>query len=188
VNSPPALTAPQATTRPPVWTRRVWLLVDERTPPPAELAAHLLVRHLEALTFGSPTSGTLAETTDRPLGSHQILRLPSATVSWPDGSRLTGTPVVPKIAIQARPESRQALLTLTDPAALPALITETDRPRANEAALMAGIPPELLSPTSPPAHPVRPDPVLQQAVDLLQTSTLLKLDVPEEIKRAQPGR
>ena len=47
---------------------------------------------------------------------------------------------------------------------------------------MAGTPPELS--TSHPTAALRPDPVLQQALDLLETSAVLKLDAPEEIKRA----
>ena len=92
--------------------------------------------------------------------------------------------------VPAAPDSREALLTLTDPAGLPALLLETDRPRRNEAALMAGTPPELTptsQPTSQPTPAPRPDPVLQQALDLLETSALLKLDAPEEIKRPLPG-
>ncbi len=169
------------------WDCRVWLLLDERTTPPAELAAHLLVHHLQALSFGTPTPGTLTETIDRPLGPSHFVRLPAATVSWPDGTRLTGTPLVPQVRVPAVAESRQALLTLTNPTALPALLLETDRPRLNEAALMAGTPPEL-TPSSQPTSAPRPDPVLQQALDLLETSALLKLDAPEEIKRPLPGR
>ncbi len=173
-------------TGPGAWERRVWLLLDERTPPPAELAAHLLVHHLQTLSFGTPTPGTLTETIDRPLGPHHRVRLPAATVFWPDGTRLTGTPLVPQVRVPAAPESRQILLSLTNPTALPALLLETDRPRLNEAALMAGTPPEL-TPTSQPTPSPRPDPVLQQALDLLETSALLKLDAPEEIKRAREG-
>ena len=169
-------------TGPGAWNRRVWLLLDERTPPPAELAAHLLVHHLQALSFGTPTPGTLTETIDRPLGPHHHVRLPAATVFWPDGTRLTGTPLAPQVRVPAAPDSREALLTLTDPAGLPALLLETDRPRRNEAALMAGTPPELS--TSHPTAALRPDSVLQQALDLLETSAVLKLDAPEEIKRA----
>ncbi|MES2467113.1 MAG: hypothetical protein V4675_07415 [Verrucomicrobiota bacterium] len=169
------------------WDRRVWLLLDERIPPPAELAAHLLVHHLQALSFGTPTPGTLTETIDRPLGPSHLVRLPAATVSWPDGTRLTGTALVPQVRVPAAPDSREALLTLTDPAALPALLLETDRPRLNEAALMAATPPELTTTRLPTTAP-RPDPVLQQAIDLLETSALLKLDAPEEIKRPLPGR
>jgi hypothetical protein len=173
-------------TGPLAWDRRVWLLLDERTPPPAELAAQLLVHHLQAVSFGTPTPGSLTETIDRPLGPHLRVRLPAATVCWPDGTRLTGTALVPQVRVPAAPDSREALLTLTDPAALPALLLETDRPRPNEAALMAGTPPELTTTRLPTPAP-RPDPVLQQAIDLLETSALLKLDAPEEIKRPLPG-
>ena len=93
---------------------------------------------------------------------------------------------MPQVRVPAAPDSREALLTLTDPAALPALLLETDRPRPNEAALMAGTPPELTTTRLPTPAP-RPDPVLQQAIDLLETSALLKLDAPEEIKRPLPG-
>ena len=51
---------------------------------------------------------------------------------------------------------------------------------------MAGTPPELTTTRLPTPAP-RPDPVLQQAIDLLETSALLKLDAPEEIKRPLPG-
>ncbi len=181
-----AAPALQSTSRPPVWTRRLWLLIDERTPPPAELAAHLLVRHASALSMGSATSGRLSEYLDRPLGEGVSLRLPSATVFWPDGTRLTGQTLQPAVAIPARAEARETLLSLSDPAALPGRMKEQDRPRFNEAALMAGAHPELITPGAAPVAPP-PDPVLQQALDLQETSTFLKLDEPLEIKRAGTG-
>jgi len=182
--APPQL---QSTATPPVWTHRVWLLADDAMAPAAELAGHLLVRHAGALVFGSPGSGHLTEYVERPLGPGHIIRLPAATVSWPDGTRLTGTPLVPATLVKPLPESRGALLSLTDRAGLPALLREMDRPRFNEAALMAGTHPELLTEEKPAAAP-RPDPVLQQAMDLLETSAFLKLDAPEEIKRAAPPK
>ena len=190
LSNPPAAPSLQISAAPQIWTKRVWLLLDDQSPPPAELAAHLLVKHLHSCTFGTPTSGLLTETSDRPLGPHHLLRLPASTVLWPDGSRLTGTPLRPKIAIAPLPGSRQALFALTDPAELPIFLSQTDRPRHNEAALMAGIPPELVataSANSSAEGSLRPDPVLQQATDLLQNIGFLKLDAPEEIKRAQPG-
>ena len=176
----------QTSSGPSVWDRRVWLLVDDRSPPAAALAAHLIMRHAAALTFGSTPMGTLTESTDRPLGPDHVVRLPSATVFWPDGTPLTGTPLVPQLLIPPQPDSRGALLALTDPDALPALLRETDRPRLNEAALMAGTQPEPTA-THQPTPALRPDPVLQQAADLLETSAVLKLDAPEEIKRAGTG-
>lgn len=177
---------------PRAWNGEVWLLADDTTPPVLELAAHVLVRHLGALTLGSPTRGNLTEAIDRPLGTDHILRLPSATAAWPDGSRLTGIPLVPTVPVKPAADSRAALLALRDAEAMASYLTETDRPRPNEAALMAGLPPELLAGPAPGATPVpsplRPDPVLQQAWDLLHTSRFLKLDAPEEIKRAGPGR
>ena len=187
----PAAPALQSSAGNPVWTRRVWLLIDDQTPPPAGLAAHLLVKHLNALTFGTPTACILTETTDQPLGPRHIVRLPAATVLWPDGTRLTGTPLAPQIIVQPDPGSRQVLLALTDPAALTAHVTETEPRRPNEAALMSGTPPELLTlPAGSATHEnvSRPDPVIRQAADLLETAAFLKLDAPEEIKRAQPGK
>jgi Peptidase family S41 len=169
-----------------VWERQVWLLMDEGTPPVLELTAHLLARHAAALTFGSKTRGNLTETTDRPLGTDHVVRLPSAVVFWPEGQRLTGAGLVPLSPVAARPEARAALLALTDPATLTGHLTHHDRPRLNEAALLAGTNPEL-TPQPPPPGPGA-DPVLQLAADLLEMVTLLKLDAPEEIKRAVPSR
>jgi hypothetical protein len=192
VRGKPAAAEAHRSHGPLTWNRELWLLTDDTTPPVLELAAQVMVRQGGALTLGSPTRGLLTETIDRPLGTDHILRLPSATACWPDGSRLSGLPLVAMIPVKPAADSRAALLALRDPAVLELHLTETDRPRPNEAALMAGLPPELLTgraaPTSTPApHPLRPDPVLQQAWDLLQTSRFLKLDAPEEIKRAEPG-
>ena len=175
----------QQTHGPPVWNRRVWLLVDEGTPPVLELTAHLLVRHIDAQVFGSSTRGVMNETTDHPLGPEHVLRLPSTTVSWPDGQRLTGTPLIPTTTVAPVPSSRAALLALTDSAALAAHLIETDRPRLNEAALMVGANPEFAIKSAAPI--LRPDPLLQQAYDLLITSAFLHLDAAVEIKRAEPG-
>ncbi len=191
VRSKPEAAGAHRSHGPQSWNREVWLLTDDTTPPVLELAAHVLVRHRGALTLGSPTRGRLTESIDRPLGTNHILRLPSATASWPDGSRLSGIPLAAMVPVKPAADSRASLLALRDPAVLELHLTETDRPRPNEAALMAGLPPELLAspaPTSTPAQPpLRPDPVLQQAWDLLLTSRFLKLDAPEEIKRAEPG-
>ncbi|MDB6070151.1 MAG: hypothetical protein JWL81_1322 [Verrucomicrobiales bacterium] len=179
----------------PVWKRRVWLLVDGESGPAAELLAHCLVRHRVAdLTFGAPTPGTMLEYKNQPMGKAWVLRLPSLSVDWPDGTRLSGTSLNPSIPIKSTPGPKAALMSLTDPARLAEYLLEKEPARPSEAALLAGTPVELLSPdlTAPaapdPTAAARPDAVLQQARDLVLTADFLNLDAPVEIKRAEPGK
>lgn len=176
------------TENPPSWTRRLWLLLDGETPNNLELAALILSRQPDVLTIGSLTAGQSREFEEKPLGSRHLLRVPGAAPLLTDGTSTAGLKVVPKLIVTAHSERKQHLFSLTDPASFPFALQETDRPHFNEAALMAGTNPELtVSPDKSPPTPriPLPDPVLQQALDLLETSTFLRLDQPAVPKAAE---
>ena len=107
---------------------------------------------------------------------------------------LFGVPVVPDFPLRSDAAAKRQVITDSATGGMARHVFEKERPRLNEAALVAGTNPELPQrvaetekrPTEFDAPPVI-DRVLQQTVDLLQNARFLGLDKPAEVKPAVPA-
>lgn len=171
------------------WDRPLWILVDEETPGDLELAARILSNRPGTLIFGSPPSGQILDYCELPLDSRHSLLVPSGGLITADGATVSGNLIHPGFPIAANLPLKHHLFSLTIPADFLSALSETDRPHRNEAALMSGSDPELPDRlTGPPPLPPLPDPVLQQVLDLLETSAFLNLDAPKNVTHEAPAQ
>lgn len=171
------------------WDRRLWILVDSETPNDLELAARILIKRPGTRSFGSPPSGKVLEYCELALGSSHILLVPAAVPISADGSSVWGHPLRQEFPIAGDLALKHHLFSRSDPAGFLPALRETDLPHLNEAALMAGSDPELPARLSGPSPmPLLPDPVMQQVLDLLETTAFLKLDAAPFQSTSTPGQ
>jgi C-terminal processing protease CtpA/Prc len=154
-------------------------LVDRSTAGDGEVIAAVLRTHVHAMVIGQQTRGEAAEFAEFPFANGKVLRVAVAEVALPEG----GAPVFPggvkpDLPVDAPEEATKALLKQELDKGVSAFVFDTERPRLNEAALVAGSNPELdavqqaqkskAEKTSPPPRDV----VLQRAVDFITTITI----------------
>ncbi len=158
------------------------LLVDQETGNVGEIIAAVLKRGTGCLVIGEPTPGLAVEYRDVPLGEDRILRYAIAEVVLEDDSSIFRSGIVPDLATPTEPKAKHAIYRAVDGGKpLAELLFQKQRPRMNEAALVAGTDPEidyylLLSQNKPTPwdKPPPQDRALQQAVDLLDTARFLE--------------
>ena len=142
----------------------------------ASFAAALRAR-AGATVLGSPTKGEAADFELVPLQNGRFLRLPARIAVLPESPGLFSKGLLPDVPCIVPQEAGDAALrqAASDGRVAP-LLTETERPRLNEAALVAGRNPEMelwiqtqlqkKQGAPPPPAPVR-DEALRLAVDFL---------------------
>jgi C-terminal processing protease CtpA/Prc len=153
-------------------------LTDHNTAGTGEIIAAVLRAQTGAMVIGENTMGEAAEFIETPLPGGNTLRVAVAEVALPEGQSLFATGVKPDLAVDVAPETTAAVLKQALEAGVSPLILETERPRMNEAALVAGVNPELESLLAAQRNrgdksktPLR-DPVLQRAMDFITTVTI----------------
>lgn len=166
------------------WSRDIILLVDGDTGNVGEIIAAVLQRETECLIIGEKTPGLTVEYRDVPIGEDRILRYAIAEVVLEDGSSIFQKGIEPDILTPTSFEAKSEIFTRTqDGEALNDFLFQRQRPRMNEAALVAGTDPEidyyLLRSANKPTpwdEPPVQDRSLQQAVDLLVATSFLETD------------
>jgi hypothetical protein len=151
------------------------VLVDSDAAGSAEVIAAVLRAHAGAMVIGGKTKGEAAEFSEVPLGSGHVLRIAVAEVALPDGSAISLEGVKPDLAVEVPAETTAMLLAQELEKGVAPFIYETERPRMNEAALVAGTNPELDALQAAqrnrgerPKPPLR-DAALQRALDFITT-------------------
>jgi len=190
--------------RDPVWTGPLVVLVDAETNNLGETIAAVLHARRRALLVGAATCGATVRYETLPVDNAWLLRFARAEMLLPDDSSLFKTGLKPDFAIPLPPAVKRQIFDTVD-AQHPVLETlfDTARPRYNEAALVARKHPELddyirRSAGQSSADTSKPrDTVLQRAVDLLCARShfdAMKLDwdskprtAPPTIRKAQPA-
>jgi hypothetical protein len=169
--------APLPGTRAPVARLKVLLLTGPRTAGPVEAFAAALRARAGATVLGSPTRGEAADFEVVPLQNGRSLRLPARLAVLPESPGLFRGGLQPDVSCIVPQEAGDAALqqAASDGRVAP-LLAETERPRLNEAALVAGRNPEMelwiqtqlqkKQGVPPSAAPVR-DEALRLAVDFL---------------------
>lgn len=158
------------------------LLVDRETGNVGEIIAAVLKRQTDCLVIGEKTPGLAVEYQDTPLGEDRILRYAIAEVVLEDDSSIFRTGITPDLLTPTPLKTKADLFRAVDGGKpLAVFLVQKERPRMNEAALVAGTDPEidyylLLSQNKPTPwdRPPLLDRALQQAVDLLGTARFLE--------------
>jgi hypothetical protein len=151
------------------------VLVDRDTAGNAEIIASVLRTHIRAMVIGQQTKGEAVEFAELPLAGGKLLRVAVAEVGLPDNVAVFPGGVKPDLAVEVAQETTDELLRRQLEKGVAEFVFETERPRMNEAALVAGTNPELdalqalqKAKTERPKPPLR-DAVLQRAVDFITT-------------------
>jgi hypothetical protein len=151
------------------------VLVDGDTAGSAEVIAAVLRTHVNALVIGQQTKGEAVEFADFPLASGKVLRVAVAEVALPENVSVFPGGVKPDLPVAVTQETTNTLLKLELEKGVGEYVFETERPRLNEAALVAGTNPEFEAAQAAQrakgekAKAVLRDAVLQRAVDFVTT-------------------
>ena len=154
------------------------MLVDRRTAGNAEVIAAVLRTHVNAMVIGQQTRGEAAEYSAFPLSNGRALRVVVAEVSLPDSAPVFPGGVKPDLAVDVPDETTEKLLKQELEKGVSEFVFESERPRLNEAALVAGTNPEIdaaqQAQKNKAEHTPTPlrDVALQRAVDFITTISI----------------
>ncbi len=162
------------------WGRNLILLIDRETGNAGEIIAAVLKQRTGCLIIGEKTPGLTVEYRDVSLGENRILRYAIAEIVLDDDTSLFQKGVSPDLLAPFDKKSKHSVFKKGEKTKLKSFIFESQRPRLNEAALVAGTDPELdyyLDQTAgrTTAFDKKPlqDRTLQQAIDYLTTTQFL---------------
>ncbi len=151
------------------------VLVDHDSAGNAEVIAAVLRTQAHALVIGQQTKGEAVEFADLPLPDGLLLRLAVAEVALPDSAPVFPGGLSPDLRVEVAQQDTDALLDLELEKGVAGFVFETERPKMNEAALVAGTNPDIeaiqaaqKNKTGKTRAPLR-DAVLQRAVDFITT-------------------
>lgn len=154
------------------------VLVDRDTAGNAEVIAAVLRTHVNALIIGQQTKGEAVEFSDFPLATGKVIRIAVAEVALPENVTVFPGGVKPDLPVEVSQATTDTLLKQQLEKGVSEFVFETERPRMNEAALVAGTNPELEAVQAAQNAkgekakvPLR-DAVLQRAVDFITTIAL----------------
>lgn len=151
----------------PLFSGSLIVLTDGRTAGAAEVLAAVLRKSADAMILGMPTAGEPVEFAVFPLGGGTDFRMAVAEAILPDNERGFLQGFAPDLALEIPPAEQKRLFQLASEKGLGDLIFEKERPRFNEAALLANANPEISDSAGAEIAPPPPDRVLQRAVDIL---------------------
>lgn len=154
------------------------LVVDGSSGGAAEVLAGALRLHAKAMLVGAQTPGRAVEFYSVDLGDGQTLRLAVAQVKvdglppiYPEGLR-------PDVLVDQDEKSAESLLAAEAAKGVAGFVFERERPRMNEAALVAGTNPEVEEDESAAPRPESIDRPLQRAVDLVTAIRFFRHKAP----------
>jgi C-terminal processing protease CtpA/Prc len=152
----------------PAFTGILVVLTDKQNAGAAEALAATLRQNAKAMIVGATTRGEAVEFADVLLGDGKVLRVAVAQVALTDGKPLFPGGVSPDIAAALPPGTQARIFSLSKEKGVSQFVFETERPRFNEAALVANTNPEI-DPANfrQSGRDVLWDTVLQRAVDLV---------------------
>jgi hypothetical protein len=153
----------------PAFTGVLVVLTDDDTSGAAEVLAATLRLNANAMIVGTRTSGEAVEFQDTALGDGKILRVAVAQVVLPSSGAIYPDGVTPDIVAGLDAEEQAEIFKLSTEKGVSQFVFEPERPRMNEAALVANTNPEIDAEVfeNRTAPPGLKDVVLQRAVDLV---------------------
>jgi len=143
------------------------VLTGERTRRAAEVLAASLRQNAKAMLVGGTTAGKPVETADIPVSPVLTLRVAVAEAVLPELPSLFPSGATPDINISMPSTELDEIFRLSSEKGISSFVFEKDRPRLNEAALIANLNPEIDGSRASSEEPLPKDPVLQRAVDLI---------------------
>jgi hypothetical protein len=151
------------------------VLADANTSGAAEALAATLRANANGMIVGAKTAGGAVESSEFPIGGGKTIRLAISRVSLPGSGPIFPAGVKPDIEISLPAETQNKIFELTKEKGVSQFVFDTERPRMNEAALVANTNPEIsAAPEADEAiEPLR-DTVLQRAVDLVTAISFYK--------------
>ena len=160
-----------------VYQGPIAVLIDRETAGAAEVIAGVLKTKDRALLIGQPTAGRAVKYKTEPLGNLQVsvaeseVQIAGLPLIFPGG-------LVPDIPVNEPQDVENQVLAQSDSGPLDPFITDEERPRLNEAALVNGTNPELDAYEDQEAGKTSKaqlkDESLQHAIDFLITLSLYK--------------
>jgi hypothetical protein len=146
----------------------VVVLCDSGTSGAAEALAASLRANADAMVVGGPTAGQAVEFSDFALGGGRTLRVAVSRVAIPEAGPLFPGGVKPDILVDMDAATTEDIFRRSPTEGLGRFVFDLERPRMNEAALMANTNPEISGDSESPAEsePLR-DTALQRALDLV---------------------
>ncbi len=163
----------------PKYTGVLVVLVDGDSAGSAEVIAAVLRAQTRAMVIGQQTKGEAVEFADLALPSGRVLRAAVAEVVLPEGAPVFPGGLSPDLRVDVPQETTDSVLAAAKEKPLADLVFEKEHPRMNEAALVAGVNPELEALESAQraraakASPPMRDVVLQRAVDFITSLRFL---------------
>jgi hypothetical protein len=161
----------------PAFSGIVVTLVDADTAGAAEAISAVLRTQAKALIIGQRTRGETVEYAEVALPSGRKMRVAVAEVALPENIVVFPGGIQPDVDVDISPEENEKVLKTGLESGVASLVVETERPRINEAALVAGTNPELdayrASRGKKAETPLR-DTVLQRALDAITTIALFE--------------
>jgi hypothetical protein len=162
----------------PLYRGPVAVVVDQDTAGAAEAIAETLRVQDHALILGHKTAGRAVEYQRYLIGNNLVLTLAVRQLMIPNGPAIFPNGLQPDIPVNFSDSDERNILKLTDTQSINPFLVDEERPRTNEAALVAGTNPEIdayeaqEAGKSPAAKPK--DLVLQRALDFLTTVSVYR--------------
>jgi hypothetical protein len=152
----------------PLFAGILLVLVDADTAGASEVLAATLREHAGAMLLGETTAGEAVEFVEFPLGGDKALRLAVSRVVLPVGGVVFPQGVSPEVPVPLDSGVRDRIFELGQKGGVSRFVFDVERPRVNEAALVANRNPEISAPVKNDESSASPrDPVLQRAMDLV---------------------
>lgn len=161
------------TTGEPLWTGPLTVLINHDVAGTGEALAVALKKYARALLIGERTRGQTVRYDRVPVAQNLVLRIAVTEIKVPGMPAIFPNGVVPDLEVKLPAPQQDTILTATDNASSLPFITEDERPRTNEAALVAGKNPDLDAYEEQQANKGKPaklkDTPLQRGLDFLTT-------------------
>jgi hypothetical protein len=151
------------------------VLTDADTSGAAEALAATLRANSGAMVVGEKTAGGAVEFSEFQIGGGKTIHLAVSRVSLPGSGPIFPDGVKPDIEISLPAETQKKIFDLTKEKGVSQFVFDTERPRMNEAALVANTNPEIsATPEADDETESLRDTVLQRAVDLVTAISFYK--------------
>jgi len=152
------------------------VLTDSGTSGATEALAATLRANSGAMIVGTKTSGAAVEFAEFPIGGGKTIRLAVSRVSLPGTGPIFPAGVKPDIEIALPANTQRKIFELTKEKGVSQFVFDVERPRMNEASLVANTNPEITGSPEEEESDVETlrDTILQRAVDLVTAISFYK--------------